>query len=582
MTTPLPGGLIRTVPRANWLGRYLAVEQSFDKEIRKALGIAAVDTENRLLALASDNRVGAKTRALQHSLARNTMRDMLGGLFGNVGNVIRSFRGTAAAAAVDASLYDELPLLAKFFKSKEQREQYSSVLRSQANRNVEATIVRVLGISKNPLSKRVYRTEALSKGLVDNAINNALSRGDSARDLAKSVRNLIDPNVPGGVSYAAMRLGRTEINNAFHAQSIKDGQDKPWVQEMRWHLSKVHSSDPKDLCEAYAIQGLFPINHVPNKPHPQCRCFVTPELEDYDNFQQKLLGGQYDSYLDSILDAAGAPGVGGDMLPPKGLHVPVEPPKPVKTLNQQIEEAVSPEEIGNLLRDTYPNVDFKNFDHDHFDINSAKEIGQSLDRCFTLHPEGLRTLKTVEVWSDGHMQQANAHVQPWYDGTTEMRLNVKYTKNYDEFLKQKKHTTSTKWHAQNSDKLPWGSTIIHEYGHVLDWYGGQQESRKKLFPALKKVYQKHREAASDSSPFSKVKFERWIRGDGYSTIFNGAAPSKYSVYQPDDVGFNTAEIIAESFSDVVRNGEKAKDTSKAVHAVLMREVKARNKREGWK
>ena len=305
-SVPLPGLERKSTTRANWLGRYLAVEHKFDDEIKKALNSAAIDTEKRIVATVGDESVGVKTRRLQMSLARTQVRSTMTGLFGDIAGKIRSFRGVAAQAAVDAALFDELPLLSRFFKSPSQREEYQNVLRQSANRNVEATITRVVGISKMPLSKRVYRTEALAKGYVDTAINNALSRGDSAKDLAKAVRGLIDPNVPGGVSYAAMRLGRTEINNAFHAQSIKDAQDKPWVNNMIWHLSKVHSSDPKDLCEAYALQGLFPINHVPNKPHPQCRCYVTPELEGYNNFEQKLIGGQYDSYLDSILDAAGA------------------------------------------------------------------------------------------------------------------------------------------------------------------------------------------------------------------------------------------------------------------------------------
>jgi len=302
---PLPGHQTTAV-RANWLGRYLSVESGFDKEIHKALLAAAVDSEKRIVALVDSPGVGAKTRRLQISLARNQIRSTVTSLFGkNITGLIKHFQGDAANAAVDAALYDELPLLGKFFRSKAQRNAYQSSLHATASRNIESTITRVLGLSKMPLSKRVYRTQALAQGRVDSAINNALSRGDSAKDLAKSVRALIDPNVAGGVSYAAMRLGRTEINNAFHAQSIHDAIEKPWVNQMRWHLSKVH--EPQGcFCEKYAIQGLFQANHVPNKPHPQCRCYVTPELPDYNEFEVDLLGGQYDSYLDNLLNAAGA------------------------------------------------------------------------------------------------------------------------------------------------------------------------------------------------------------------------------------------------------------------------------------
>jgi hypothetical protein len=166
-------------------------------------------------------------------------------------------------------------------------------------RNIESTITHVLETEK-PLSARVYKTAALANGQVSQAINRSLARGDSAQKLAKSVRALIDPDVPGGVSYAAKRLGRTEINNAFHAQSIHDAQLAPWVQEMRWHLSKVH--EPQGcVCETYAVYGLFPIEHVPEKPHPNCRCYVTPELPAYDNFENALLSGQFDDFLNKQL-----------------------------------------------------------------------------------------------------------------------------------------------------------------------------------------------------------------------------------------------------------------------------------------
>jgi len=71
------------------------------------------------------------------------------------------------------------------------------------------------------------------------------------------------------VGYAAKRLARTEINNAFHAQAIADVQEKPWVEHVTWHLSKMHKPIPGDLCETYDGQQ-FSTDLVPLKPHPQC------------------------------------------------------------------------------------------------------------------------------------------------------------------------------------------------------------------------------------------------------------------------------------------------------------------------
>lgn len=568
MASPIPGLDRRTATRANWLGRYLSVERGFDEEIKKVLAGAAVDTEKRLVSLVGDERIGSKTRRLQLSQARNQLRGTMTGLFGEVTGLIKHFRSHAAGEAAKAAMIDEMPLLRKYFGNKSDADAYQRSMVQSANRNVEATLTRVLGYSKMPLSKRVYKTEALSKGLVDTAINNALSRGDSARDLAKAVAKLIDPNVPGGVSYAAMRLGRTEINNAFHAQSIKDAEDKPWVQSMTWHLSKVH--EPQGcLCEVYAQQGKFPLGHVPAKPHPQCRCYVTPDQQDYDSFEQSLLGGQYDSYLDSILDAAGAGG--SDMLPPK----PASAPKPVErplheVTKEKIEKAQSIRAIREALEGYKSTVNWDDFNDHNFAVTSAKEIATTFVNLFEKHPEGLRTLRRVEVWDDIMMDSAYAHVQPYRGGGADMRLNRKFTASYQTMRDSKENGSIKKWTTKGAGKKPWEATITHEYGHVLDWFAGEAAARKKLFNPIKKVYMEE----SGEPKFMLSKFVRWLSGDRFAYTYNGHGPSRYAVHNPTDKGYNEAEIIAESFTDVTRNGDDAKPVSKAVYKVLMREVKA--------
>lgn len=43
--------------------------------------------------------------------------------------------------------------------------------------------------------------------------------------------------------------------------------------------------------------GLFYTADVPEKPHPQCLCFITPYLPDEDEFLNKLLNGDYDTAM---------------------------------------------------------------------------------------------------------------------------------------------------------------------------------------------------------------------------------------------------------------------------------------------
>lgn len=292
---PTPDDIRR---KANWLGRYLDVEGKFDDKLKGALGEAASHIDKTFAKYTDDTKTG-RVRRMQLALAHKEVRGHINDLFGTTGNLIRDHRQDAAVAAVNARLFDERGLLARIFGDKADREQYADSLRETARRNIESVVTRVLH-TEQPLSKRVWKTRALAQGQISTAINNGLARGDSAVNIAKDVKALVRPDVSGGVSYAAKRLGRTEINNAFHAQSIFDAQNVPWIHQMHWYLSKVHESDPGDVCEDYAQIALFDVEHVPNKPHPNCRCFVTPEQEPYEQFETSLISGQYDQYLEQV------------------------------------------------------------------------------------------------------------------------------------------------------------------------------------------------------------------------------------------------------------------------------------------
>ena len=104
-----------------------------------------------------------------------------------------------------------------------------------------------------------------------------------------------------------LRLARSEINNAFHAISVNHNVEKPWVEGMRWHLSRSH---PKpDDCDKFAKGGpkgdgvYRPPSNTPRKPHPHCFCYVTPEVPTEDAFLDRLIAGNYDDYLNSKLGA---------------------------------------------------------------------------------------------------------------------------------------------------------------------------------------------------------------------------------------------------------------------------------------
>lgn len=162
--------------------------------------------------------------------------------------------------------------------------------------NVEAAIARVYK-SRIPLSQQVYKTAELTRGWVEHRVNLAIARGATPAQLAKEVRAFVNPNVRGGAAFAAKRLARTEINNAYHSVIVVHNEDKPWVTKMKWNLSGSHPT--VDVCDKYARnnRGLFPKTKVPPKPHPQCLCYVTPVTMDHEEFIRRFRSGAFQGYM---------------------------------------------------------------------------------------------------------------------------------------------------------------------------------------------------------------------------------------------------------------------------------------------
>lgn len=245
--------------------------------------------------------IGAQVREEQLRLIqRNLLREQAA-IFRRTGDIIRARRLEAAARAIQLGSAVDTALLDAVGRTGQARALRTAALEG-LDHTVEVALTR-MGQSAVPLSERIYRTRVWMDGRVQNMINSALTRGLSAREFAAEARDWFNPNTPGGVRYASMRLARTEINNAFHAVSVNHSAEKPWVEGMKWHLSRSH---PKaDVCDEYAKggrngDGVFAIRDVPRKPHPQCFCYVTPETPSEDEFLDNLVAGNYDSYLSRV------------------------------------------------------------------------------------------------------------------------------------------------------------------------------------------------------------------------------------------------------------------------------------------
>lgn len=284
----------------DWLRAYIKVQTVTDKEIIKALGQSVRDVDKQLQKYLGSTRTGAVVRAEQLRVVKRALLEELAKLYSEVGNIIAANQARSAAAAIEMGAKVNAILFAAAGDAT-----LAAALQGGMMRGLTSTIdivVTRMTQSKFPLSERIYKSELWARGVIENKINSALARGLSAREFAAEARDFYRPDTPGGARYASMRLARTELNNAFHAASVNNVADAPWVEGMKWNLSRSH---PKaDDCDTLAKaddydlgEGVYPTKQVPRKPHPQCFCVATPVTVDEDEFIDSLLAGRYDDYI---------------------------------------------------------------------------------------------------------------------------------------------------------------------------------------------------------------------------------------------------------------------------------------------
>lgn len=270
--------------------------RAFDREINALLRDAAREADRIIrLGLPPDAGIGAQIRLAQLQIVRGALDSNNAAMFDELGNILgTAVRKTAQTAAEGMFTIDSI--LGKSLKSSVRESFFAS-----ARNSIE--VVRSRLINNIELSSNVFKTQALSKRWVDRAINRGILHGKSAAEIARDVQGLIRPDVRGGVAFAARRLGRTELNNAFHTTTVRMAASQPFVDGMQWNLSSSHPRP--DPCDDYAHQdddglgeGVFKPNNVPDKPHPQCLCFVTIVTIDEDEFLNKLVAGKFDRWME--------------------------------------------------------------------------------------------------------------------------------------------------------------------------------------------------------------------------------------------------------------------------------------------
>lgn len=266
-------------------------------EMNQMLTDGASEIERLIPKLLEQQSTGATLKAAQLAIVRKELHVVLSALWGDLG---RSLRTGVEAAVLTAAEGAQDVLWQYLGKHGVALPEFKAATLEQARQGIAA----VLAKAKNgiPLARSVYKTQQLTTGMVDRKVSQGLLLGHNAKTIAKSVKDMIKPTVAGGVSYAAHRLARTEINHAYQTAQAERYADEPWTSGMKWNLSKSHPAT--DICNVLAEKdsfslgkGVYPVGQRPDS-HPNCLCYQTPEQEDEDSFINNFVAGKYNAYLD--------------------------------------------------------------------------------------------------------------------------------------------------------------------------------------------------------------------------------------------------------------------------------------------
>jgi hypothetical protein len=256
--------------------QYLNVQTKMDAQLRRLLVEAAITTARKIQKLASQPGIGSKTREAQLALFLEYLREEQTDLWvRTIEPLINKYYPIAATTAETAADY-----LDDVLRHAVGETQADILIQSI---KIQARIAQSLDLSSRAqrLSGKVWKNVNVNSGRIQRVVQKHLITGSvNAKELAADVRRFIDPSTPGGASYAAMRLARTEINGAFHDRQRTIAEETPWVSGSKWNLSKSHPH--KDECDVLAEghstgmkRGIYRPSDIPDKPHPHCLCYLT-------------------------------------------------------------------------------------------------------------------------------------------------------------------------------------------------------------------------------------------------------------------------------------------------------------------
>lgn len=156
------------------------------------------------------------------------------------------------------------------------------------------------GLFKNRFRNMFQSGHSLSQAVWDlrdgnlrrlrTVVSSGIAQGKAATSMASAIKQMTTVwttagqkrlPAPGrgvyGTAYKnALRLTRTETNNAYHEAELEYARHKGFKK--MWNLSAGHTNS--DECDSIATggptgDGIYPADQVPSLPHANCSCYLT-------------------------------------------------------------------------------------------------------------------------------------------------------------------------------------------------------------------------------------------------------------------------------------------------------------------
>jgi len=274
-------------PRGPEFRRYTIVQATTEAELRRILEATAKAIQRRIASLPVG--IGGEVRAAQLRVTLAAINALVQTMWvRRINPLVERAIKDSLQAAEDA--IETLERIAYAGLSERAADALVASLRAAGASGLKSDAAR----RARALSRRVYSNRALDDGRIVDIIRQGLIQNLSAKELAAKVYRYVSPTAPGGSSYSAMRLARTEINNAFHERQ-KEGANRPGVKAVKWNLSGSHKVP--DECNVFAAHEPYDPDEVPDKPHPNCFCYLTYVMMSSDDFKKALERGDFDDEL---------------------------------------------------------------------------------------------------------------------------------------------------------------------------------------------------------------------------------------------------------------------------------------------